>query len=439
MAGSIHSHPALGAIECLESRITPASVVHMTDLNGDHITFTSSLGDLTGRVVVEPVPDGVHNVYEVDLGDKSFSGTNFSATVAKVKGADGQFIVGQISAHGIDLGKVSVAGDLGDIDAGSGTANVPAIKSLTVNSMGRFGERGEGDKSSNINGDLPTVVVKGDFQDTLLDVQRTLTALTIGGSLIGGDGTVGGCIQAHDLGKVVIAHDIRGGAGSYSGSIGASQNVGSISVVGSVIGGSGNNSGNIFGSYMVDGKINKVSIGGSLIGGNGMFSGVIGGESAAGGTAHVSLGTVTIGHDIVGGGNNDAEVWAFSGTLDQLTVMGSIIGGSAADAGLVEADQAAGKVSIRGSVYGGSGIGSASIIFVDGAKSMSIGGSLLGGKGAVSAEVSVSGAPLEVLEIGHDIRGGSGDGSAEVSGTITSTVLGGNVIPGTGADSGKIG
>src|SRR5450432_659378 len=132
----------LGIVECLESRITPASVVHFTDANGDHVTFTSSLGNLDGRISFGPAADGVHLVYNADLSDLSFIGTSFSATVAKAGGGDGQLIVGHINAPGIDLGKVSVAGDLGDIDTGSNSATVAAIKSLTVGSMGRFGERG---------------------------------------------------------------------------------------------------------------------------------------------------------------------------------------------------------------------------------------------------------------------------------------------------------
>jgi fibronectin-binding autotransporter adhesin len=430
------------AFERLESRITPASVVNFTDHNGDHVTFTSSLGNLADLITFRPAADGVHNVYSVNLNDGSFIGTNFSATVTKAGGGDGQLIVGHIDAGTNDLGKVSVAGDLGDIDAGSGSTTVAAIKSLIVGSMGRFGERGTGDNTSSINGSLPTLVVKGDIHDTYIHVSQTLTSATVGGSLVGGDDSFGGVIYAYELAKVAIAHDIRGGDGSYSGSVGTGHNAGSVTVGGSVIGGSGNNSGDIFGAYHADGKINQVSIGGSLIGGDGELSGTIGGEPASGGTHNVSLGTVTIGHDIIGGhGTEDAEVSADHGTLDQLTVKGSVIGGAGDYSGEIEADQAAGIISIGGSVYGGNGTSSAEIELKGGAKSLTIGGSLLGGKGVYSAEVDVDlvVAPLEQLKIGHDIRGGSGDSSAEVSGTITKISLGGNVIPGTGTDSGKIG
>jgi hypothetical protein len=431
----------IGIVECLESRITPASVVHITDLNGDHVTFTSSLGDLTSHISAAPAADGSHNDYSVDLSDPSFYGTNFSATVTALKVGDDELIVGHIAAGTNDLGKVTVAGDLGDIDAGSGSMTVAAIKSLTVRSMGRFGERGNGDNKSNIDGSLPSLSVKGDIHDTYIYVGETLTSATVGGSLFGGDGPDGGEIYAYELGKVAIAHDIRGGDGTYSGSVGAGNNAGSITVGGSVFGGKGDNSGDIYGGFHVDGKINKVSVGGSLIGGDGSISGTIGGRQATGGTASVSLGTVTIGRDIVGGqGSYDAEVWANNGTLDQLTVKGSVVGGSGDYSGEIEADLAAGKISIGGNVCGGGGLGSAEINFEGGANSLIIGGSVLGGSGGQSAEIIANnGVLLEHFKIGHDIRGGSGASSAEVLVNANLVFLGGSIIPGTGADSGKLG
>ena len=105
-----------------------------------------------------------------------------------------------------------------------------------------------------------------DRQD-LAASRPTLTSATVGGSLIGGNGSDGGEIYACDLGEVAIAHDIRGVAGSYSGSVGSGHNTGSITVGGSAYGGKGNNSGDIYGAYKADGKIDNVSVGGSLIGG----------------------------------------------------------------------------------------------------------------------------------------------------------------------------
>jgi hypothetical protein len=423
------SRPAL-RLEGLEARITPSSSELWIDGDGDKVQFTTSKGDLKGRISQDfPI---ARSVFSVDLSDKSFNGTNLSVSVSKSKTGDGLAIVGSINGGINDLGTITIKGDLGNYDGGSLSTTVPAIKSLTVDSFGRFGQHGN--VRSSIHGNVDALVVKHDFEDSYFYADGNLGSATIGGSLIGGDPADGGEIYARgNVGKVTIGHDIRGGDGPYSGSVGAGINVDRMTVGGSVYGGNGDNSGEIYAAFVADGRINNFAIGGSLVGGDGTNSGDIIGSNA------LSLGVVTIGHDIIGGhGYESANVWAHGGTLDQLTVKGSVIGGSGVYSGEIEAEQAAGKISIGGSVYGGSGLGSAEIDLGAGAKSLSIGGSLLGGKGDDSALVYV-GAPLELLKIGYDIRGGSGDNSAEVTGTITNRIIGGNIIPGTGTDSGMIG
>ena len=297
----LRSRVGQSSFECLEPRIAPASVVRLIDLNGDHLKFTSSVGDLTGHITGVPAADGLHNDYSVDLSDVTFNGANFSATASRAGGGDGQLIVGHINAGANDLGRVSIAGDLGDIDAGSGSATVPALKSLTVNSIGRFGERGDGDNYSQLFGDVKSLVVRHDFIASNFYVTGDLASASIGGSVIGGDAAGDGQIYATgDIGKIAIRHDLRGGDDLYTGAVGAGHNVGSVTVGGSVYGGKGDNSGDIFAAYLADGTIGKVRIGGSLIGADGTYSGTIGGKSAVAGAFHVSLGVVTIGHDIVG-------------------------------------------------------------------------------------------------------------------------------------------
>jgi hypothetical protein len=424
-------------LEGLEARLNPSSQM-FNDGDGDKVQFTTSKGDLPGHIT-QSFPN-VQGVFNVDISDASFNGTNLSVFVKKAKTGDGLAIIGHINAGTNNLGSVTIRGDLGDVDAGNGSITIPAIKSLSVDSFGRFGQRGNGNSTSTINGILSSLIVKGDVHDTYVAVTRTLALAVVGGSLVGGDSTDRGEIYAYELGKVSIAHDIRGGDGDYSGSVGAGHSVGSITVGGSVIGGKGTNSGDIYAGYYADGNISKVKIGGSLVGGDGGLSGMVGGSKALGGTHNVSLGIVTIGHDIVGGqGLGDAGVWAFNGTLDRLTVKGSVIGGSGDFSGEIQADGVCGAISIGGSVYGGSGGDSARIFLGSGAGSLSVGGALLGGNGVGSAQVYVGIAPLDRLKIGHDIRGGSGGQSAEVIGTVTTVLLGGNVIPGTGLNSGKIG
>ena len=58
--------------------------------------------------------------------------------------------VGHINGGTNDFGSVTVKGDLGDIDCGSNTPGTPAIRALSVRSMGRYGLAtlgGAGDQS----------------------------------------------------------------------------------------------------------------------------------------------------------------------------------------------------------------------------------------------------------------------------------------------------
>jgi hypothetical protein len=126
----------------------------LIDGDGDQVRFTVSKGDITGHISRSfPIPQGVFNV---DLSDTSFDGTNLSVSVTKSKIGDGIAIVGYINAGMNSLGQVQVAGDLGEIDVAG------FMKSLTVGSMGRFGQLGAGDGDSRI-GNLSSLVVKGDI------------------------------------------------------------------------------------------------------------------------------------------------------------------------------------------------------------------------------------------------------------------------------------
>lgn len=403
-------------LELLESRLVPASVFRAVDLNGDNVVFRSSLGDLGGKISTTAAPDGVHNVFSVDLSDPNFAGTNFSVSVARAKGGDGRLIVGHINAGSNHLGTVKIAGDLGNIDAGSGSATEPAIKALTVDSFGRFDQRGTGNRTSFITGDLGTLVVKRDFNRSFLWVTRNLNSVNVGGSIIGGDLNDDGEIYASgDLGKARIGHDIRGGGGTYSGSVGAGHDVGSVTVGGSIYGGAGNNSGNVFAAYLSDAEIGSVRVRGSLVGGTGNMSGAVGGYPVDGLRPAVTLGSVTVGGDVIGGsGPHSGYVYAYRDTLQRLTVRGSLIGGSGVESGLVGATDDVGSVVIGGSVYGSSGQDSAEIY---------------------------SGGGIRLLNIHGDVRGATGDFSGSIycyAPGIETRIIGGALIPGTGYKSGAI-
>jgi hypothetical protein len=433
-------------IEPLVAGAAQGSVATFIDFNGDQVKFAASNGDLTSHITASTLaPDNLHYVFTVDLSDPTFDFTDFSVSVTKVKGADGQVIVGHIDAGTNVLGTVNIAGDLGEIDAG--LAPVLEIKSLIVNSFGRFGQHGNGDSFSLVTGNVGSLVVKHDFIGVNFYVNGNLLSASIGGSVIGGNtGGDGQIYAAGSVGKVTIKHDIRGGDGAYSGAIGAGFDVASVTIGGSIYGGKGDNSGDIFAANVANGTIGKVTVGGSVIGGDGEFSGVIGGGPAGGVGHNVSLGTVLIGKDIVGGsGLFGGEIWAYGGSLDRLTLKGSLIGGTNSDTGLIaantlNADGHGATIAILGSVYGGAGTDSADIEGDKGIDALTIGGSFIGGSGSTSAEIFVPNGTLGVLTIHGDVRGGSEtySGSVYAPGGITTKLIGGAVIPGTGPHSGTV-
>src|SRR5262249_22721187 len=143
-------------IEPLEARIAPASFVTFPDIDGDQVKVTTSAGDLTGAVIIFSI-GGKPAVAEVRLNNPGLDGANLTVTVTKVLGGDGLTTVGHIDGGTNDFGSITIAGDLGDIDCGSGTAGTPAIKSLNVRSLGAYGLASQpvgGDLTSNLFGAL---------------------------------------------------------------------------------------------------------------------------------------------------------------------------------------------------------------------------------------------------------------------------------------------
>jgi hypothetical protein len=96
--------------------------------------------------------------------------------------------VGAIEASGIDLGKVSIKGDLGQIDAGSGGEKKPAIKSLKANSIGARGLETQlpgGSMQSDIMGALKKFQLAEGMHDAGLMVSSKIGSITIKGDVSG--------------------------------------------------------------------------------------------------------------------------------------------------------------------------------------------------------------------------------------------------------------
>jgi hypothetical protein len=254
--------PNFPLIEALESRIAPAGVTIInphaatyTDSDGDHVFVKVSAGNLSDATFTF-TPAGA--LAELELG-VTFAGASVSFSVVRATGGDGLANVGFIDASGVNLGSVTVKGDLGRIDAGDGSATIPALAGLSVRSLGRLGlDSQQGVPSASVasvlNGSLGPLRVAGDIDGADIHVAGNIAAVDIGGSLIGSFGGFTGAITTTgigNIGPVKIGGDIEGGAGGDSGSITAAGNfTGAIFIGGSLLGGSGPDSGQIVGGSL---------------------------------------------------------------------------------------------------------------------------------------------------------------------------------------------
>jgi uncharacterized repeat protein (TIGR01451 family) len=362
------------------------------DSDGDRAKLSVSKGELSlgdFTFTLNETSTGLQ-LQSINLSDDGteFSGANLTLKAAKRAGGDGLVHLGFLNAAGIDLGKVSIKGDLGKILAGDSATDTIAISTLTVNSVGLFGlvtQGGLGDLSSSINGGLGRLKVAGDFVDA---------ALNVGGGSDGG-------IQS-----IVIGGNLIGGSAVFAGSIRASGEIGALTLGGDMIGGSANFTGHVLGV-----SLGKVSIGGNLTGGSGVFSGHIQclGDS----------GPISIGGDLSGGSATFSGVIQTSGQLSRLQVRGDLIGGTGIFSGHVSTIDDLGGVRIGGDLVGGTGNSSGFVQSLGDIGNVRITGSIIGMSVAGLASLNISG---QVGSIGR----------------IASVTLGGSLIAGSNSGSGSL-
>src|SRR5262245_22651166 len=160
-------------VESLEDRAVAATLVSPTtatyqDVDGDQVRVSFSkpilradnvnsvFGFFPGSV------DGSTTVPQqlrwIDLTHLGAAAARIAITVTAVRPpagtGDGLAAIGHIDATGIDLGAVTIDGDLGRIVAGDATTGTVGLRGLTVQSMGRFGvTTGAPDLRSRVQGE----------------------------------------------------------------------------------------------------------------------------------------------------------------------------------------------------------------------------------------------------------------------------------------------
>jgi hypothetical protein len=437
-------------IEPLESRIAPAAllkprVLTYTDIDGDEVRVTLSAGAFSSSDFIFDTPfdsTGSQQLLRIDFaGDTDKARASLTFSVTKVVG-DGKVNVGFLEATGLDLGTVTIPGDLGRIKAGDANTATPALAALNVGSMGTLGtttQEAGGSLLSEIRGGLTALKVDGDFQEATLRIEGGLDArigrIEVAGHVIGGAADESGAIRAQGaIGPVKIGGQVRGGSGLDSGQVFTESRMGVVKVEDAIIGGAGKNSGQVFAA----GRMGLATIAGDILGGEGEKSGQL--------SSFTALAGVTVLGSIVGGGGKESGAIGASGAIGFVKLTGNLSGndagtlGDGEQSGTILCQGAIGMIEIGGDISGGKGrqsglIGSAKTI-----ASVIIGGSVRGGTGEFSGSIGSDGA-LGRVQVRGDLAGGDGLRTGQIvsAASIARVDVTGSVLGGSGEDSAAIG
>jgi len=465
-------------IEPLEPRIAPATltgrVLTYTDTDGDQVTVKFSKGTLEqGNFTFDNAFDtsGAQQLQLIELnGNQAFKGVKITVSVVQ-NGGDGLVNIGTLDASGVDIGKVTIAGDLSRIMAGDSNVKTAGLKSLSVNSFGVAGTATQGasfSTESDIFGKVGSLKVTGDFATMQLYVTGTnastakygsIGKLSIGGSLLGGDDEASGYIECTgNLGKLSVVGDLTGGNGEASAKITVDQNLGTA-VLGSLTGGGDNDSGKL----RVYGGAGKITVNGDITGGDvaspaldGAEAGIIevdktvksivvkgnieGNNSYYSGIElHGNVGKISVA-TIEGGEASDDGSIIVEGNAKIITVTGGIVGGTLTDSGSVIVSGNLGKMTVGAYMLGGDGYRAGSINAGGKLGSFSMGGYMLGGSGTFSGSI-LAGASMKSIHLGG-ITGDVGNNSGSVycvAGNIKTIQIDGNVTESEDSGAGTSG
>jgi hypothetical protein len=346
------------------------------------LSTQGNVGDLVSTITGHAVALKVSG----DIKDAAFQVTGSIGSIA----VGGSLACGNLFATG-DMGPVKIGHDI--LGAGTANFGlVQSTATLASISVGGSVLGGSAAFTGAIRAaELGPVKIardviggSGDHAGSITSSVGDIASVTLGGSLLGGSGSDSGRIEseAGNLGPVKIAHDVRGGSGPRSGSIEARLSLKSATLGGSLIGGSNTETGYIFswedmgaikigqdvqggsggssgGLVTLIGAMTSVTIGGSLIGGSAQGTGEI--------SSSDGMGPVKIAHDLIGGSVTGAAnledtgiIINRNGQIASITIGGSIISGIDTSSGLlresgtIRSGGDLGSLTVKGSLIGNS-------------------------------------------------------------------------------------
>lgn len=426
LLGAVGGNPSLNGMTVAlpdDLTIVNATTATYIDVDGDKVTVQIT-GAAPGAALSKAdfgfaVGQFGSQLRLLDFSDDGQEWAKANITINAVPvGAKGDSFatVGFINAAGVDLGKVSINGDLGRIDAGLTGNAIPGLASLTVQSFGVFSDSQVTGSSnvSHIVGALGGLTVKSDFANALLTVTDTdgaIASITIGGNLDGrGATTATGITATKSMGAVTVNGSIFGGSIGQTGKIFTPGSMGNVIVGGSIFGGTENETGYIASNNLMG----TVLVKGSIFGGTQYDTGYIAGYGGMGATTvkgsivsgvvvdpatdaysgclytNGNMGALVIGGNLIGGGSNFSGNVYVGGTLKSVTVAGSLKGGGGAASGGISVQTGIGNATVTGDLLGGAGNFSGSIATYSNGSigNVTVGGSVIGSGNAYTGIIS---------------------------------------------------
>jgi hypothetical protein len=180
-AFAVFGGEGLGVLNASHRRAT------FLDVDGDIVKVKVDRGELqlSDFLVAD---DG--RFTSLNLQRSSFVGATVTISAKRgPEGGNGLVDLGELDASGVDLGKVTIHGDLGRIDAGVGDPLGTAMRALVVQSFGRFasaadssGEPLQSFLNGSVGGNGVTggIKVKGSVSDSNIHVNGNLVRLSVG-------------------------------------------------------------------------------------------------------------------------------------------------------------------------------------------------------------------------------------------------------------------
>ncbi len=431
LAGNSDDKPGLGklSVGSLGSRGTatqPAGGDLTTDIKGSvgAINIVHNLQDATIRL--DTAAAKMPNLGSLFVGGDFIGGATDTFGYVLLEGRiNSVHIAGNvIGGTGAETGTIHAAGGIGSIIVDgkiTGGAQVDAGVILAG------------------SGTTSLVKLGGDLDGGTIEVQGKLGRATLKGSVLGGAfQQTGRFIVMGDAGRVSITQDIFGGAGSESGAVELEGNVQTLFVGGDVHGGAADKAGYV----EIGKKLTGGTIVGDIQGGAGTLAGAVhlqdlgsltvhgsvqGGASNSSGAIVVlgNAGSVTVLGDVVGGDSDNTGFVATGDTTLKIAIEGSMIGKGGQFSGSIQAQGIVQRLSVGLDLQGGSGQSSGLIYSKNGIGLLTIGRDIVGDTGPASGSILTSDnhfiAPVLGLIVHGGVRSGTGAGSGGI-------VVGGNIL-----------